>query len=1096
MTFTTTVLRGGIAINELLIDPNSATANVDTDGNGIAADTDEFIELKNISSRPIDISGLELWDATAGNWFTIPEGSILQPGSHAVIITGVQSGGSLPTLSPNTLVFDAGASAGIFNNNSDTVVLYDPTGDTFIQLQYNDAIASDPTTYPGFSPNATRIGPVEDWGSDTPGRSLVRSPDGSPTIVAQDSIAFGLNATPGTANRTFIVTNTNDEGPGSLRQAILDANAAGGGAIAFNIPGNGPHTIALATALPALTAAIAINGYTQPGSQENTLATGNSAVLNVVLQGQGTNSFPGLLLNDGAAGSVIEGLVFNQFQRGIEINTRDVVVRGNFIGTEATGQVVNASTRNGDGIFITQLGSNSYIGGTSPSSRNVISGNQIGIFSFRTDNLAIQGNIIGGSADGNTLLGNGILGIQLSGTTNSLIGGAETGAGNLIRGGFSNIDVFDARNNTFYGNTLTNFVNQAIELRVGSSGNRVGGIDPGEGNIITNATGRGVSIVDNSSINNTVRGNQITLTGGGMGIDLGGDGPTPNDDQDLDIGPNGLQNTPTLTTATGTTISGTFNSTPFGGAIIDLYASSLPNGQGAIYLGSQTVVADGNGNATFSVNLPSEFGRSYILATATNNAGNTSEFSNVVQRVTTVQLVTVVDTADENAGTPGVYQISRDDALGDLTIILTVGGDAQFTADYTLAVDGGSLTVLSPTQVQVVIPNGVTAVNLSVVPVDDEFAEADESVILSIAPNAAYGVDRTRNSGIVTIGFNDLVVVDPGDRGEGTLRQAILNANALGGGTITFNIPGDGPHVILLEDPLPALTAPITINGYSQPGSAANTQLDGSNAAIAIQIRGNGTIAQGLRLLAGSDGSNISGLQLSNFTNAGIRVVSNGNRIHGNRLTGNGIGIQISSGTTTLIGGSPPSDRNQIDNNSIAGIELRNGASSTRIQGNDIGGLGSNGTGILVTDASNTLIGGPGSEGNRIVNSTGSGVIVSSGGGNTIQGNAIVNNGGLGIDLGGDGVTANDSNDTDLGPNGLQNFPILTVAELVDGAVVAIGSLNSSPNTNLRLEFFSNTALDGSGHGEGQLSLGTAIVTTDDSGNASFTVSLGAGVVG
>ena len=53
---------------------------------------------------------------------------------------------------------------------------------------------------------------------------------------------------------TFNVTNTNDSGSGSLRQAILDANAAGGAdTIAFNIVGSGVHTIAPATELPAIT---------------------------------------------------------------------------------------------------------------------------------------------------------------------------------------------------------------------------------------------------------------------------------------------------------------------------------------------------------------------------------------------------------------------------------------------------------------------------------------------------------------------------------------------------------------------------------------------------------------------------------------------------------------------------------------------------------------------------------------------------------------------------------------------------------------------------------------------------------------------------
>src|SRR5579885_2666223 len=78
---------------------------------------------------------------------------------------------------------------------------------------------------------------------------------------------------------TITVTNTNDSGPGSLRQAILDANASPGTqTIAFNIPGTGVHTISPASALPGITDPVTIDGYTQTGATKNTLATGTNAV--------------------------------------------------------------------------------------------------------------------------------------------------------------------------------------------------------------------------------------------------------------------------------------------------------------------------------------------------------------------------------------------------------------------------------------------------------------------------------------------------------------------------------------------------------------------------------------------------------------------------------------------------------------------------------------------------------------------------------------------------------------------------------------------------------------------------------------------------
>src|SRR6185369_5159213 len=77
------------------------------------------------------------------------------------------------------------------------------------------------------------------------------------------------------AAATFTVTNTNDSGAGSLRQAILDANAtAGFDTVAFNIAGTGPHTIAPSSALPDITETATIDGYTQSGSSANTQPVG------------------------------------------------------------------------------------------------------------------------------------------------------------------------------------------------------------------------------------------------------------------------------------------------------------------------------------------------------------------------------------------------------------------------------------------------------------------------------------------------------------------------------------------------------------------------------------------------------------------------------------------------------------------------------------------------------------------------------------------------------------------------------------------------------------------------------------------------------
>jgi hypothetical protein len=113
---------------------------------------------------------------------------------------------------------------------------------------------------------------------------------------------------------------------------------------------------------------------------------------------------------------------------------------------------------------------------------------------------------------------------------------------------------------------------------------------------------------------------------------------------------------------------------------------------------------------------------------------------------------------------------------------------------------------------------------------------------------------------------------------------------------------------------------------------------------------------------------------------------------------------------------------------------------------------------------------------------------------NRVLSNSIFANGGLGINLipqqgveplpgsTPDGPTANDLGDADLGPNELQNKPVLSSAKTVSGLTTVKGKLNSHPGETYLLQFFSNP----SGTNEGKKLIGQKSVTTDGSGNASF----------
>ena len=147
---------------------------------------------------------------------------------------------------------------------------------------------------------------------------------------------------------SFTVTNTNDSGPGSLRQAILDANALGGtDTIAFNITTTDPGYITSTdsfriqplSALPTITDPVIIDGYTQPGASPNT--NGPGLGLNTVLKIELDGTNVGATFGHGlhlASGSTVRGLAINRFSgEGIFLTASGNIIEGNFIGTNVVG---------------------------------------------------------------------------------------------------------------------------------------------------------------------------------------------------------------------------------------------------------------------------------------------------------------------------------------------------------------------------------------------------------------------------------------------------------------------------------------------------------------------------------------------------------------------------------------------------------------------------------------------------------------------------------------------------------------------------------------------------------------------------------------
>ena len=442
---------------------------------------------------------------------------------------------------------------------------------------------------------------------------------------------------------TYMVTNTDDTGAGSLRAGMEFADENAGvtpTVIDFNIPGEGVHTIKPLSPLPTV-GSVLIDGYSQPGAQPNTLGVGDNAVLKIELDGSTAGDGPGLELINGAE---VRGLMINRFAGHPAILADPtpetfgsqfqalVTVDGNFIGTNAAGNAGFAQN-NGPGI---DARGDCLIGGTAADGINVISGNAGDgvVFSgggANTPGNVVEGNYVGTDATGTTALPNGQSGVHcsafsLSVVKNNLISG-NTGPGITIDGSFNDIS------SNRIGVSAPGAGGSETPLPNGKSGVTIfGKFNTIELNTI--AFNHGAGIVDlsgvpinagevNSFTANSIYGNT------GLGIDLGGDGVTPNTPGGPRNSANHLTNYPVLAYAAsgvgGTVVSGTVNDLPWIiGAQIQveffLNPKADPSGYGQeqTYLGHLVLPVDADGNASFSftLNNPLPVGQ-FVSATAT-----------------------------------------------------------------------------------------------------------------------------------------------------------------------------------------------------------------------------------------------------------------------------------------------------------------------------------------------------------------------------------------------------------------------------------------------------------------------------------------------
>lgn len=394
------------------------------------------------------------------------------------------------------------------------------------------------------------------------------------------------------------------------------------------------------------------------------------------------------------------------------------------------------------------------------------------------------------------------------------------------------------------------------------------------------------------------------------------------------------------------------------------------------------------------------------------------------------------------------------------------------------------------------------------------------------------------------------LVTNTDDSGPGSFRAAIQASNLSTNvpDFIHFNIAGPGPHTISPLTPLPAVTDPVTLDGYSQAGASPNTLSDGDNAVLQIVVRET--------LLIDTTNSTVRGLAIHGIDLGAAPGPKGSNVVEGNFIGLDATGTNSFNSTRGVfvqtpnnrVGGPAPAARNVISGHTTTGIEIFEAfATNNVVQGNFVGtdrtgtkALGNGDRALVVNmNASATLIGGEATGAGNVISGNLDRGITLDGSDNLVQGNLIgttvtgqpLGNARTGIEIGGprntvggvrsgsaniiafngrDGGGVFTTNGVDVKPDatfyailgnsifdnaglgidvradGLitAGFPVLTLASNTSSATLIQGTF--MPNVSFLLELFSNPTADSSGYGEGKTLLVTTNISTD--GGGAFTL--------
>jgi len=499
---------------------------------------------------------------------------------------------------PDTIAFGIpGVGPHTIKLASQLPTLTDASGATTID-GYTQA-GSSPNTDP-LASNAKIMVQIEGGGSDLFGGLIIESPGNVVRGLALYKLRaairlLGADAHDNRLEGNFLGTNAaglyhdashvpHGHASGVKLANGASKNAIGGASVADRnvISGNASHGVALYVA----------------GTDSNRII-GNLVGLTPSGKGRLANKAVGIDINYGASYNVVGGtlpgernVISGNRREGVEVSHhKDTFptanqVMGNFIGTDLTGESAPEYARNGwvdknlDAVHLVDGARDSVV------AQNVIGNAQRSGVSIDGSGVAIDDSS-GTGTTGNKVYANRI--------------GISPG-----------------------GKAIPNGV-AGIEIVAGARNSQIGP------NNVISSNPIGVQVIGTDTTSTAITRNSI-YNNATLGIDLGGDGSTPNDLGDADAGPSGLQNKPTIrsavTSGDATTIKNTLNSTPSSTFLIQYFSNSKGTNQGERFIGQKKVTTGTDGKVSF-VFRPTEVVRSgrTITATATDVGGNTSEFS-------------------------------------------------------------------------------------------------------------------------------------------------------------------------------------------------------------------------------------------------------------------------------------------------------------------------------------------------------------------------------------------------------------------------------------------------------------------------------------